>query len=122
MNKKQENSLKLLKKFCKENKDRLNFLEESIINKKVLIDDNGDISYSSEYILKDKELQFKTMSVENNYLEIKVGVINLINLNTNCKVEKNDIVIDKLSKFIVKNIIRSIKNKTTLEYWESLNN
>lgn len=122
MNKKQENSLKLLKKFCKENKDRLNFLEESIINKKVLIDDNGDISYFSEYILKDKELQFKTMSVENNYLEIKVGVINLINLNTNCKVEKNDIVIDKLSKFIVKNIIRSIKNKTTLEYWESLNN
>lgn len=122
MNKKQENSLKLLKKFCKENKDRLNFLEESIINKKVLIDDNGDISYSSEYILKDKELQFKTMSVENNYLEIKVGVINLINLNTNCKVEKNDIVIDKLSKFIVKNIMRSIKNKTTLEYWESLNN
>ena len=122
MNEKQEKSLKLLKEFCKNDKNRLEYLEKSIASKNVLIDDNGNISYASEYILEDKELQFKTISVENNYLEIKIGVINLINLNTNCKVEKNDIVIDKLSKFIVKNIIRSIKNKTTLEYWESLNN
>jgi len=118
MNKK---GLELLKEYCNGDKDRLDFLERSIATKDVIIEDDGNIKYSSKYILGDKELQIKTMPPEYVYLDIKVGVINLINLNTNCEVKDGDAVVEKLSKFIVKNIITSIKNNTSIEYWESLN-
>lgn len=122
MNEEQKNALELLKQYCQEDKDRLDFLETSIANRNVIVEDDGTIKYSSEYILGDKELQLKTMSADYVYVDIKVGVINLINLNTECKVKDGDDVVEKLSKFIVKNIIRSIKNNTSVEYWESLNN
>ena len=116
-----EKSLELLKEHCNNDKDRLDFLEKCIVTKDVIIEDDGTIKYSSKYILGDKELQIKTMPPEYVYLDIKVGVINLINLNTNCEVKDGDAVVEKLSKFIVKNIITSIKNNTSIEYWESLN-
>jgi hypothetical protein len=62
------------------------------------------------------------MSAEYVYIDIKVGIINLINLNSNFEVKDGDILVEKLSKFVVENIIRSIKNDTTVEYWEKLNN
>ena len=114
-------SLELLKKHCNNDKDRLDFLERSIATKDVIIEDDGTIKYSSKYIIGDKELQVKTMPPEYVYLDIKVGVINLINLNTDCEVKDGDAVVEKLSKFIVKNIITSIKNNTSVEYWETLN-
>ena len=117
MNKK---GLELLKEYCNGDKDRLDFLERSIATKDVIIEDDGNIKYSSKYILGDKELQVKTMPPEYVYLDIKVGVINLINLNTDCEVKDGDAVVEKLSKFIVKNIITSIKNNTSEEYWETL--
>jgi hypothetical protein len=46
----------------------------------------------------------------------------LINLNSDFKVKDGDVVVEKLCKFVVKNIVRSIKNNTTVEYWEELNN
>lgn len=122
MNEEQKNALELLKQYCQGDKDRLDFLETSIANRNVIIEDDGTIKYSSEYILGDKELQLKTMPADYAYVDIKVGVINLINLNTECKVKDGDDVVEKLSKFIVRNIITSIKNNTSVEYWESLNN
>lgn len=122
MNEKKEKSLELLKEFCEEDENRLDFLEKSIVNKDVIIEDDGIIKYSSKYIIGDKELQIKTMPPEYVYVDIKVGVINLINLNTDYKVENGDVVVEKISKFIVTNIIRAIKNNTSVEYWESLNN
>lgn len=121
MNEEQKNALELLKQYCQEDKDRLDFLETSIANKNIIVEDDGTIKYSSEYILGDKELQLKTMSADYVYLDIKVSVINLINLNTECKVKDGDDVVEKLSKFIVRNIITSIKNNTSVEYWETLN-
>ena len=120
MNKEQKNALELLKQYCQEDKDRLDFLETSIANRNIIIEDDGTIKYSSEYILGDKELKLKTMSADYVYVDIKVGVINLINLNTECKVKDGDDVVEKLSKFIVRNIITSIKNNTSVEYWETL--
>ena len=120
MNKEQKNALELLKQYCQEDKDRLDFLETSIANRNIIVEDDGTIKYSSEYILGDKELKLKTMSADYVYLDIKVGVINLINLNTECKVKDGDDVVEKLSKFIVRNIITSIKNNTSVEYWETL--
>ena len=124
MNEEQKNALELLKQYCQEDKDRLDFLETSIASRNIIVEDDGTIKYSSEYILGDKELQLKTMSDEliadYVYLDIKVGVINLINLNTECKVKDGDDVVEKLSKFIVRNIITSIKNNTSVEYWETL--
>lgn len=120
MNKEQKNALELLKQHCQEDKDRLDFLETSIANRNIIIEDDGTIKYSSEYILGDKELKLKTMSADYVYVDIKVGVINLINLNTECKVKDGDDVVEKLSKFIVRNIITSIKNNTSVEYWETL--
>ena len=120
MNEKQKNALELLKQYCQEDKDRLDFLETSIANRNIIVEDDGTIKYSSEYILGDKELQLKTMSADYVYVDIKVGVINLINLNTECKVKDGDDVVEKLSKFIVRNIITSIKNNTSVEYWETL--
>ena len=120
MNEEQKNALELLKQYCQEDKDRLDFLETSIANRNIIVEDDGTIKYSSEYILGDKELQLKTMSADYVYLDIKVGVINLINLNTECKVNDGDDVVEKLSKFIVRNIVRSIKNNTSVEYWEKL--
>lgn len=120
MNEKQKNALELLKQHCQEDKDRLDFLETSIANRNIIIEDDGTIKYSSEYILGDKELKLKTMSADYVYVDIKVGVINLINLNTECKVKDGDDVVEKLSKFIVRNIITSIKNNTSVEYWETL--
>ena len=120
MNEEQKNALELLKQYCQEDKDRLDFLETSIANRNIIVEDDGTIKYSSEYILGDKELKLKTMSADYVYLDIKVGVINLINLNTECKVKDGDDVVEKLSKFIVKNIITSIKNNTSVEYWETL--
>ena len=120
MNEKQKNALELLKQYCQEDKDRLDFLETSIANRNIIIEDDGTIKYSSEYILGDKELKLKTMSADYVYVDIKVGVINLINLNTECKVKDGDDVVEKLSKFIVRNIITSIKNNTSVEYWETL--
>ena len=116
----QKNALELLKQYCQEDKDRLDFLETSIANRNIIVEDDGTIKYSSEYILGDKELKLKTMSADYVYLDIKVGVINLINLNTECKVKDSDDVVEKLSKFIVRNIITSIKNNTSVEYWETL--
>lgn len=121
MNEEQKNALELLKQYCQEDKDRLDFLETSIANKNIIVEDDGTIKYSSEYILGDKELQLKTMSADYAYVDIKVSVINLINLNTECKVKDGDDVVEKLSKFIVRNIITSIKNNTSVEYWETLN-
>jgi hypothetical protein len=120
MNEEQKNSLELLKQYCQEDKDRLDFLETSIANRNVIVEDDGTIKYSSEYILGDKELQLKTMSADYVYVDIKVSVINLINLNTECKVKDGDYVVEKLSKFIVRNIVTSIKNNTSVEYWETL--
>ena len=120
MNEKQKNALELLKQHCQEDKARLDFLETSIANRNIIIEDDGTIKYSSEYILGDKELKLKTMSADYVYVDIKVGVINLINLNTECKVKDGDDVVEKLSKFIVRNIITSIKNNTSVEYWETL--
>ena len=120
MNEEQKNALELLKQHCQEDKDRLDFLETSIANRNIIIEDDGTIKYSSEYILGDKELKLKTMSADYVYVDIKVGVINLINLNTECKVKDGDDVVEKLSKFIVRNIITSIKNNTSVEYWETL--
>ena len=120
MNEKQKNALELLKQYCQEDKDRLDFLETSIANRNIIIEDDGTIKYSSEYLLGDKELKLKTMSADYVYVDIKVGVINLINLNTECKVKDGDDVVEKLSKFIVRNIITSIKNNTSVEYWETL--
>ena len=120
MNEEQKNALELLKQYCQEDKDRLDFLETSIANRNIIVEDDGTIKYSSEYILGDKELKLKTMSADYVYLDIKVGVINLINLNTECKVKDGDDVVEKLSKFIVRNIITSIKNNTSVEYWETL--
>ncbi len=120
MNEEQKNALELLKQYCQEDKDRLDFLETSITNRNIIIEDDGTIKYSSEYILGDKELKLKTMSADYVYVDIKVGVINLINLNTECKVKDGDDVVEKLSKFIVRNIITSIKNNTSVEYWETL--
>ena len=120
MNEKQKNALELLKQYCQEDKDRLDFLETSIANRNIIVEDDGTIKYSSEYILGDKELKLKTMSADYVYVDIKVGVINLINLNTECKVKDGDDVVEKLSKFIVRNIITSIKNNTSVEYWETL--
>ena len=120
MNEEQKNALELLKQYCQEDKDRLDFLETSIANRNIIIEDDGTIKYSSEYILGDKELKLKTMSADYVYVDIKVGVINLINLNTECKVKDGDDVVEKLSKFIVRNIITSIKNNTSIEYWETL--
>ena len=120
MNEEQKNALELLKQYCQEDKDRLDFLETSIANRNIIVEDDGTIKYSSEYILGDKELQLKTMSADYVYVDIKVGVINLINLNTECKVKDGDDVVEKLSKFIVRNIVTSIKNNTSVEYWEKL--
>ena len=120
MNEEQKNALELLKQYCQEDKDRLDFLETSIANRNIIVEDDGTIKYSSEYILGDKELKLKTMSADYVYVDIKVGVINLINLNTECKVKDGDDVVEKLSKFIVRNIITSIKNNTSVEYWETL--
>ena len=120
MNEEQKNALELLKQYCQEDKDRLDFLETSIANRNIIVEDDGSIKYSSEYILGDKELKLKTMSADYVYVDIKVGVINLINLNTECKVKDGDDVVEKLSKFIVRNIITSIKNNTSVEYWETL--
>lgn len=120
MNEEQKNALELLKQYCQKDKDRLDFLETSIANRNIIIEDDGTIKYSSEYILGDKELKLKTMSADYVYVDIKVGVINLINLNTECKVKDGDDVVEKLSKFIVRNIITSIKNNTSVEYWETL--
>ena len=120
MNEEQKNALELLKQYCQEDKDRLDFLETSIANRNIIVEDDGTIKYSSEYILGDKELQLKTMSADYVYVDIKVGVINLINLNTECKVKDGDDVVEKLSKFIVRNIVTSIKNNTSVEYWETL--
>ena len=120
MNEEQKNALELLKQYCQEDKDRLDFLETSITNRNIIVEDDGTIKYSSEYILGDKELKLKTMSADYVYVDIKVGVINLINLNTECKVKDGDDVVEKLSKFIVRNIITSIKNNTSVEYWETL--
>ena len=120
MNEEQTNALELLKQYCQEDKDRLDFLETSIANRNIIVEDDGTIKYSSEYILGDKELQLKTMSADYVYVDIKVGVINLINLNTECKVKDGDDVVEKLSKFIVRNIVTSIKNNTSVEYWETL--
>ena len=120
MNEEQKNALELLKQYCQEDKDRLDFLETSIANRNIIIEDDGTIKYSSEYILEDKELKLKTMSADYVYVDIKVGVINLINLNTECKVKDGDDVVEKLSKFIVRNIITSNKNNTSVEYWETL--
>ena len=120
MNEEQKNALELLKQYCQEDKDRLDFLETSIANRNIIIEDDGTIKYSSEYLLGDKELKLKTMSADYVYVDIKVGVINLINLNTECKVKDGDDVVEKLSKFIVRNIITSIKNNTSIEYWETL--
>ena len=120
MNEEQKNALELLKQYCQEDKDRLDFLETSIANRNIIIEDDGTIKYSSEYILGDNELKLKTMSADYVYVDIKVGVINLINLNTECKVKDGDDVVEKLSKFIVRNIITSIKNNTSVEYWETL--
>ena len=120
MNEEQKNALELLKQYCQEDKDRLDFLETSIANRNIIVEDDGTIKYSSEYILRDKELKLKTMSADYVYVDIKVGVINLINLNTECKVKDGDDVVEKLSKFIVRNIITSIKNNTSVEYWETL--
>ena len=120
MNEEQKNALELLKQYCQEDKDRLDFLETSIANRNIIIEDDGTIKYSSEYLLGDKELKLKTMSADYVYVDIKVGVINLINLNTECKVKDGDDVVEKLSKFIVRNIITSIKNNTSVEYWETL--
>ena len=120
MNEKQKNALELLKQYCQEDKDRLDFLETSIANRNIIVEDDGTIKYSSEYILGDKELKLKTMSADYVYVDIKVGVINLINLNTEYKVKDGDDVVEKLSKFIVRNIITSIKNNTSVEYWETL--
>jgi hypothetical protein len=122
MNEEQKNALELLKQYCQENKDRLDFLETSIANRNIIVEDDGTIKYSSEYILGDKELQIKTMSVDYAYVDIKVGIINLINLNSDFKVKDGDVVVEKLCKFVVQNIVRSIKNNTTVEYWEKLNN
>ena len=120
MNKEQKNALELLKQYCQEDKDRLDFLETSIANRNIIVEGDGTIKYSSEYILGDKELKLKTMPADYVYVDIKVGVINLINLNTECKVKDGDDVVEKLSKFIVRNIITSIKNNTSVEYWETL--
>mgnify|MGYP003619304736 FL=1 len=120
MNEEQKNALELLKQYCQEDKDRLDFLETSITNRNIIVEDDGTIKYSSEYILGDKELKLKTMSADYVYVDIKVGVINLINLNTECKVKDGDDVVEKLSKFIVRNIITSIKNNTSVENWETL--
>lgn len=120
MNEEQKNALELLKQYCQEDKDRLDFLETSIASRNIIVEDDGTIKYSSEYILGDKELQLKTMSADYVYVDIKVGVINLINLNTECKVKDGDDVVEKLSKFIVRNIVTSIKNNTSVEYWEKL--
>ena len=120
MNEEQKNALELLKQYCQEDKGRLDFLETSIANRNIIIEDDGTIKYSSEYLLGDKELKLKTMSADYVYVDIKVGVINLINLNTECKVKDGDDVVEKLSKFIVRNIITSIKNNTSVEYWETL--
>jgi hypothetical protein len=122
MNKtKEKEALELLKEYCNGNKDRLDFLERSIATKDVIIENDGTIKYSNEYILGDKELKIKTMPPEYVYLDIKVGIINLINLNTDCEVNDGDPVVEKLSKFVIKNIITSIKNNTSVEYWETLN-
>jgi len=120
MNEEQKNALELLKQYCQEDENRLDFLETSIANKNIIVEDDGTIKYSSEYILGDKELQLKTMPADYVYVDIKVGVINLINLNTECKVKDGDDVVEKLSKFIVRNIVTSIKNNTSVEYWETL--
>ena len=120
MNEEQKNALELLKQYCQEDKGRLDFLETSIANRNIIIEDDGTIKYSSEYLLGDKELKLKTMSADYVYVDIKVGVINLINLNTECKVKDGDDVVEILSKFIVRNIITSIKNNTSVEYWETL--
>jgi hypothetical protein len=122
MNEEQKNALELLKQYCQENEDRLDFLETSIANRNIIVEDDGTIKYSSEYILGDKELQIKTMSADYAYIDIKVGIINLINLNSDFKVKDGDVVVEKLCKFVIQNIVRSIKNNTTVEYWEKLNN
>jgi hypothetical protein len=122
MNEEQKNALELLKQYCQEDENRLDFLETSIANRNIIVEDDGTIKYSSEYILGDKELQIKTMSVDYAYVDIKVGIINLINLNSDFKVKDGDVVVEKLCKFVVQNIVRSIKNNTTVEYWEKLNN
>jgi hypothetical protein len=122
MNEVQEGKLQLLKEYCQDNTERLDFLEKSIIDGNVIIEDDGNIKLSKEYILADKELQLKSMPVDYVYLDIKVGIINLINLNSDFKVKDGDVVVEKLCKFVVKNIVRSIKNNTTVEYWEELNN
>ena len=116
-----EKSLEILKEHCNNDKDRLDFLEKCIASKDVILEDDGTMKYSSKYILGDNELKLKSMSAKHAYIDIKVNIINIINLNTDCEVKDGDIVVEKLSKFVLKNIIRSIINNTSVEYWETLN-
>lgn len=118
MNEKQEKALESLKEAC----DDEDFLEKSISEGDVMIEEDGTVKYSSKFISQNMELRMKNMSANNAYLHIKVDVTNLINFNTDCKVKYDDVVVEKISKYVVENIIRSIKNNRSIEYWEKLNN
>ena len=112
MNEEQKNALELLKQYCQEDKDRLDFLETSIANRNIIVEDDGTIKYSNgknvqlgETITKEQAEIELNREIEEKWNGIK-GLI-LVPLNVNQQ--------DALVSFAYNCGVQAFKNSTLLK-------